>query len=78
MLEVISVRLELSTSTAPPFYALFFVNVHKEQMKMDYVVANIAPPYVFASFDSKVISVPVYILSFIMVTPAPTSAVFCA
>ena len=69
--EFISVRLSPSIYIAPPFYASLFVNVHIVQIKVDQVVTNTAPPYVFASLSSKIIPVPIYTLPLIIVTPAP-------
>ena len=77
VLEVISARLALSTYIAAPFAALLFVNVQEKQIKLDYTVANAAPPYVDASLLSKVICVPSYDPSTI-ITPAPNSAVLCS
>ena len=50
VLELISVRLALSTYIAPPFLAELFVKFHEVQVKEDYVVTSTAPPFSFASF----------------------------
>ena len=47
-------------------------------MKVDYAVVNTAAPFVFASLESKVISVPVYTLSLIIDTPVPIVYMFCS
>ena len=43
---------------------------------MESVLANTAPPAVIASFSSKNIDVPAYVLSLTMVTAGPFAAIF--